>query len=164
MKRTITIALATASLLAFGATTADAAHGVGDATIGLSGGREVGTKGDPNGSGKIELDFFSAVQNPDVAFPGQPYVCYEITTRNVDDLVGLHIHEASGTEKNSRRDNGPVVVDLLADTNAEGDATCVAIEPAIFDGILDEPSEYYVNAHTAAFPAGAIRGQLNNIN
>ena len=164
MKRILTTGLATAGLMAFTFTPALAAHDRGSLTVGLNGANEIGTVGDKNGSGKIDLEFFDAVDNPTVVFPGEHYVCYELTYRNVDDPTGLHIHEVSGAVKNPRKDAGPVVVNLLTDTRQSGDATCVAVAEGIFDGIQDDPSEYYVNLHNPAFPNGAIRGQLHGFN
>lgn len=164
MKRTIATGLATAGLLAFTFTPAAAVHDRGSLTVGLNGANEVGTVGDRNGSGTIDLEFFDAVDNPAVVFPGAHYVCYELTYRNVDDPTGLHIHEVSGDAKNPRKDAGPVVVNLLTDTRTSGDATCVAVDEEVFDGIQDDPSEYYVNLHNPAFPGGAIRGQLHAFN
>ena len=163
MKKALTIGLAAAGILTF-AGTASAAHDRGSLTIGLNGANEVGIVGDRDGSGKINLEFFDAVSNQAVVFPDKHYVCYTLTTRNVDQLTGLHIHEVSGSVANPRKDKGGVVVDLLEDTRSSGDATCVAFSEKVFDGIQDDPSEYYVNLHNKAFPNGAIRGQLHDFN
>jgi hypothetical protein len=159
MKKILAIGLATAGVLTF-AGTANAVHERGDLTIGLNGANEVGTVGDRDGSGQISLEFFDAVDNQSVVFPNEPYVCYSLTVRNIDAPTGLHIHEVAGNAGNPRKDAGPVVVDLLENSRPSGDTTCVAIAADVLAGILDEPSEYYVNAHNAAFPMGAIRGQL----
>ena len=37
---------------------------------------------------------------------------------------------------------------------------CTTTTKAIIDGILANPSGYYVNVHNASYPGGAIRGQL----
>lgn len=162
MKKIIALGIVAAGLVV-GASPVDAAHERGDLTVGLNGANEVGTQGDKNGSGKITLEFFAAVDNPDVVFPGEAYVCYDLTTRKVDPLVGLHIHEVDEGAKNPRKAAGPVVVTLLSENSVEADgSTCVATTSEILDGILDDPSEYYVNAHTAALPGGAIRGQLHS--
>lgn len=164
MKKPLVIGAVIAALLAVLATPAGAAHERGDLTVGLNGANEIGTEGDKNGSGKIEVAFFAAVDNPDVVFPNQDYVCYTLTVRNVDEATGLHIHEVSGEAKNPRKDTGPVVVDLLDGSRESGDQTCVAMAPGVVDEILDDPREYYVNYHTEAQPAGAIRGQLHAFN
>ncbi len=164
MKKALAIGLAAAGILAFSGT-ADAVHERGSLTIGLNGANEVGTVGDRNGSGKITLEFFDAVDNPSVVFPGSPYVCYTLKTRNIDTPTGLHIHEVNDKTGNPRKATGPVVVNLLANAEIRDGATCVKIlSDDILDGILDEPSEYYVNAHNGLFPDGAIRGQLHAFN
>ncbi len=37
---------------------------------------------------------------------------------------------------------------------------CVPVEPALAADVGQNPSDYYVNVHNAAFPGGALRGQL----
>ena len=165
MKRLLAITLTITALVALAASPASAAHDRGDLTIGLNGANEVGTEGDRNGSGRIHLDFFDAVDNPSVVFPGQHYVCYQLSTRNLDSAtVGLHIHRVAGTISNPRKDNGPVVVNLGVDTRASDGSTCVAVDQAVFDGIQVDPADYYVNLHTETHPGGAIRGQLHSFN
>ncbi len=165
MKRLLSIATTIAAVVALTAGPAAAAHDRGDLTIGLNGANEIGTDGDQNASGKIHLDFFDAVDNPAVVFPGQHYVCYQLTTRNLDSAtIGLHIHRVAGTTANPRLDNGGVAVNLMADTRPSGDSTCVAVAGDVFDGIQANPSDYYVNLHTVTHPAGAIRGQLHSFN
>lgn len=160
MKKTLALGLAAAGILTFSGT-ANAVHERGDLTVGLNGANEVGTVGDRNGSGKINLEFFDAVNNATVVFPNEHYVCYTLTFRNVDDPTGLHIHEVPSSARNPRKATGPVVVDLLANPQRNGATTCVVVEESVFDGIQDDPSEYYVNLHNAKFPNGAIRGQLH---
>jgi hypothetical protein len=36
----------------------------------------------------------------------------------------------------------------------------VTVDPTIAQAILKNPHKYYFNVHTAAFPNGAVRGQL----
>ena len=55
---------------------------------------------------------------------------------------------------------GPVVVNF-APVFANGSATgTVNATPALISEIVGNPGAFYVNVHTADFPAGAIRGQL----
>lgn len=171
INRTAIVATIVAAILALTAGVAWAGHGLGSTTVGLNGANEVGTIGDRNGSGKIDLTFFSdetpagdpTVAGPTVAFPGEYYVCYDLTTRNIGDVVALHIHEverAEGDETtNPRKLAGPVVIDLLNGIEEKDGQACVA-SPEVED-ILESPAEYYVNVHTAEFPGGAIRGQLH---
>jgi hypothetical protein len=178
--RTPLIGIAAAGMLFATASTAHAAHGLGDTTVALNGANEVGTAGDRNGSGKIHIDFFGPGGNAaPVAFPGEYYLCYDLVTRNIDDVTMAHIHEVDrdgNARTNPRKLNGPVVVDLLAEDSAFKDAdgnvtqdadaattTCVTGGAGVIEDILDDPREYYVNVHTADKPNGAIRGQLHTI-
>ena len=46
-----------------------------------------------------------------------------------------------------------------------GPATCTALrddDPETATAIMTNPTAYYVNWHTPAYPAGAIRGQLGD--
>jgi hypothetical protein len=87
---------------------------------------------------------------------GAEEVCFELTVAAIDTPIGAHIHEgAAGT-------NGPVVVGLepLPPTGDSSSSGCVSLERQEIIEILQDPSNYYVNVHTALFPDGAIRGQL----
>jgi uncharacterized protein (TIGR03437 family) len=82
--------------------------------------------------------------------------------------IGLHIHSgAAGVA-------GPVVIGTpLSSTNPQavkggGDVVSLpaqvdgtnAAALAALKGLLQDPSQYYVNIHTPDFPGGAMRGQL----
>jgi len=84
-----------------------------------------------------------------------------ILNRNNETFVAGHIHQAPAGVA------GPVVVPLFVapapPTSARhikqsGVATPNAGTTGA--GLCADPSAYYVNYHTTAFPAGAIRGQL----
>ena len=55
--------------------------------------------------------------------------------------------------------NGPVFVTLPL--SATGVSGCATATPAQAQAILAAPNGFYFNAHTAASPAGALRGQLS---
>jgi CHRD domain len=86
---------------------------------------------------------------------GQGQVCYRVSADNLGGAaVAMHIHNgAAGTA-------GPVVIPL-ATPNADGKAAgCAGVSRALVGQILASPAGFYLNVHTAAFPGGAIRGQL----
>ena len=99
--------------------------------------------GPGKGSGSAELTF-----DPD---KGQ--VCYMLMSSGTDTPTMAHIHKgAAGVA-------GPVAVPLSPPANGMVQA-CAAVAADLMQAILAAPSDYYVNVHTAAFPKGAMRGQL----
>lgn len=65
------------------------------------------------------------------------------------NVTGHHIHRgAAGT-------NGPVVINFSGAYSGTVTATT-----ALAAEIVGNPTNFYVNLHTAAFPGGEIRGQL----
>ena len=148
MRRRIALAVIPAALcMVLGSTVpASAAPGPASSTI-LSGAAEVPGPGDPNGVGV-------AVATPQ---PGQSRVCIDIRYRNIDPPTGAHIHEAPPGVA------GPIVVDFtpfIATSPAGRIRGCTTTTPELAADIAANPSDYYVNVHNPAFPAGAIRGQL----
>lgn len=112
--------------------------------IALSGANEVGNPGDPDGASTARV----AVAADHLE------ICVNIRARKVAPLTLAHIHNAPAGV------NGPVVVDwthLIQGTSVRG---CVPVEPNLLQAIRSSPANYYVNVHTAEFPTGALRGQL----
>lgn len=108
----------------------------------LLGESEVGHKG----AGNDAYGDFSAELDLDA---GQ--MCYFLTAEGLDEVTAAHLHKAP------KGKNGPPVVTLsLASVD-----TCIDVDPALLRDIAENEGEYYVNVHTAAFPQGAIRGQLD---
>ena len=84
--------------------------------------------------------------------PASGQVCVTVTT-SVTNGVAMHIHRgAPGAD-------GPVVVPFEAKHINAGRA-CVAADTAVAKAIAADPAAYYLNIHTKAAPAGALRGQL----
>lgn len=107
-------------------------------TATLSGANEV-DGGDPDGTGSFSAEVDAEAGD----------LCYTLTGANIDKATAAHIH--SGAAGSS----GPpvVTIDVASDE-------CIAVEPEVLKPIADAPGNYYVNIHTAAFPKGAVRGQL----
>jgi hypothetical protein len=38
---------------------------------------------------------------------------------------------------------------------------CTKAVVVVIEAIMQDPTDYYVNVHTAAFPKGAVHGQLS---
>jgi hypothetical protein len=95
--------------------------------------------GDADGTGTFEVEI-------DAAEGG---LCYTLTADKIDPATAAHVHTgAAGV-------NGPPVVNLSVGTNQ-----CIAAKPEVLKSIVAAPAGYYVNVHNAAYPGGAIRGQL----
>lgn len=111
----------------------------------LVGGSAEDPPGDPDGGGTATITIDTDTQE----------VCWEITTSNIEDATASHIHEgAAGV-------NGGVVVGLDTDGFSGSTSGCItASDAAGLQAIIDNPSDYYVNVHTADYAPGAIRGQL----
>ena len=135
---------AIAASVALVATSAAAQTGGRKLQTSLTGAAEVPGPGDTDGRGTASI----------TVNPGQKRVCYKLSVSNIAPATMAHIHEAAPTAA------GPVVVTLRAPNAAGTSSGCVTVTRALALEILKDPGDYYVNVHNAAFPAGAVRGQL----
>jgi hypothetical protein len=79
-------------------------------------------------------------------------VCWHFEgVAGIGKATAAHIHKAPPGKA------GPVVVPFGAAYKAKG---CARAAKALIAAIEAHPNSYYVNVHTAKYPAGAIRGQL----
>lgn len=108
------------------------------------GGRYVG---DPDGTGTAWLTINV----------GQQEVCWKLQVQNVAPLPAraAHIHKAPAGS------SGVIVVGLSAPDATGMAARCdTGHDRELLKDILQNPTHYYVNVHTAEHPRGAVRGQL----
>lgn len=111
----------------------------------LSGAAEVPGPGDPDGSGIAEFSLVDRTDN----------LCYEITVVGIDAPTAAHIHRgAAGVA-------GPPVLTLNTPTDGES-TDCTSVPSELIDEIERNPAGFYINVHNAAYPNGAVRGQLRS--
>jgi hypothetical protein len=113
-------------------------------------GDELEDGGDHHGRGVAGLDFDADKER----------VCYYVTWDGLDGAVtAFHLHNAS------RHHDGGHWIDLFNDEHFDGHhntvADCVHASRDEIYAVLDDPSDFYLNLHTTAHKAGAIRGQLD---
>lgn len=136
----ISAALATPVLAIDGSS----AEGGRKLTATLSGAAEVPGPGDADGKGTAELR----------VNPGQGSVCYSVTYSGIDTPSAAHIHTgAAGVA-------GGVVVPLKVGAGGAIEG-CAGVTREQAMALIQSPETFYVNLHNAAFPGGAIRGQLS---
>lgn len=132
----------------------------------LTGGNEVSNTivplanvGDPDGIGSITVNIIPTIPPNTVSLAR---VCFGLNVSRIDRPTALHIHRGQAGV------NGGVVIPLapLPGAGAPGVSSgCVnvannAANIALLAEIQGIPKNFYVNVHTAAFPNGALRGQL----
>jgi hypothetical protein len=101
--------------------------------------------GDPDGRGS-----FTAIVDGN-------QLCFGVTVTNLDTPTAAHIHPGRPNQSN------PPVIPLSQPTSGDPGAAsgCVTVDTTLARAILKNPHKYYFNVHTAAFPNGAVRGQLS---
>ena len=143
--KTLGASLAASVALIATAAIAQPAQGGAKFKTSLTGSAEVPGPGDPDGSGEATITIN----------PGKAQLCWNIKVRNIDPATAAHVHIGLAGM------SGGVVVGLSAPAAATGVSSgCAAIARSLADAIRKSPASYYVNVHNAAYPNGALRGQL----
>ena len=88
-----------------------------------------------------------------VVDPPKGTACYIMNVAGLEGVTAAHIHTGGPGE------TGAPVVNLEAPEGGTSGG-CAQVAPEVSAALLANPGGYYVNVHTRAFPAGAIRGQL----
>jgi hypothetical protein len=117
----------------------------------LSGANEFPGPGDPNGTGQAVIKVSGSKST----------VCVKLkkVTGLTLPATMAHIHVGhAGTA-------GLIVVPLAPPTGKKATSpgkskTCATVNATLLNGLLTNPTNYYVNVHTSDFPNGAIRAQL----
>jgi plastocyanin len=111
----------------------------------LTGAAEVPGPGDPDAGGIAQVY--------DTGVPDE--LCTYLAVFDVDEPVtAAHIHRGAAGEQ------GPVVIPLRVPLEGGSWSCQRGLDPALLAEVRTSPSAFYVNVHTAAFPMGAVRGQL----
>lgn len=98
--------------------------------------------GDPDGSG----GFVATVDAETNDF------CYSLWGVKIGKPTMAHVHSGAAGA------SGPPVITI--DMTGKDSDACIAIDMVKLEPIVKNPADYYINIHTADFPAGAVRGQL----
>ncbi len=110
----------------------------------LTGLQVVPGPGDPDGSGTAEIR----------VNPAGAEICWKLYARGIDPASAAHVRRGAAGS------NGPSVVPLTspgADGQSEG---CAPIDQGLAREMAGQSFNFHVSVHNAAFPEGAIRGQL----
>jgi len=143
MRLRILVTLVMALVLVYVAPVASG-QAMGNAKAMLTGDAEVPGPGDSKGSGTVQV-----TPKPDTG-----EVCYELSVANIQEATAAHIH------KGEKGEEGPVVVALEAPKTGAAKG-CTKADVVVIEALMQDPTDYYVNVHNAAFPKGAVRGQLS---
>ena len=140
MKKCVWIAAALCFLFAAGASAQVSTY-----VAFLNGANETPNPADPDGVGFMVATIDQAAST----------IAFTVYEQDIATVSASHIHRgAAGV-------TGPVIIGFgSAYVNGLFVGTLTGIQPSVLAEIVANPPGYYFNIHNAAFPGGAIRGQL----
>lgn len=147
MKRFVALSAVTFMTLGlWGSNSTFAASSTVRLTAHLKGSNEVSKKGPVHGTGTAVVRI-NLTKNQ---------LCYTLAVSGFKlPAVAAHIHSGGAGKE------GPIVVPFPTFPGRTGRAAgCTTARASLLKGIANHPASYYVNVHTAAYPGGAVRGQL----
>ena len=115
-----------------------------DLSVTLTGLQVFPGPGDADGTGTVEIR----------VEPNNDRLCWNLYARQIDAATGAHIHR--GVAGNA----GPPVITLTTPDASGRSQGCATVDQALAREMSTRAHQFYLNVHTAAFPEGAIRGQL----
>src|SRR6478672_2823348 len=125
----------------------------------LSGSATATPPSDPDGTGTAAFTFH--INTPGGTTVGTADVCWDLSYSAIDGTpVAAHIHAgAAGV-------NGGIVIPAppatsFSNLGPNSSTGCTDTIAQTVQDLMAAPQNFYINVHTALFPAGAIRGQLS---
>jgi hypothetical protein len=88
-------------------------------------------------------------------------VSFAVTYKGIGAPVASHIH--AGAEGANGAVKVPFFATALPDTVSAATGTVTVDDPAVLDGLKNNPEQFYANLHTAEFNGGAVRGQFKKL-
>ena len=110
-----------------------------------------GVRGDPDASG-MALLWIAEKPGP---------ACYEVDVRRLDKITEAHLHRSAGPAP--WPSTGPAIEPLRRFTKGKTVACFQNLDHggrSISEEIKANPSAFYFDVHTEAYPAGALRGKV----
>jgi hypothetical protein len=143
LRTNICVTVAGVALLALGACAGPGSQNAVLAVT-MTGIQEFPGPGDPDGTGTVTVR----------VMPHDGQVCWDLYARGIEAATAAHIHRGEAGIA------GPVVLTLTTPDSGGHSQGCAAVDPGLALEMANMAHGFYVNVHNAAFPNGAIRGQM----